>query len=181
MISIIIPTFNEEESITRLIDYLKHCIDDDGVEFIISDGGSNDKTVVLAQKAGAEVLKSPKKGRAAQMNEGAKIAKGEILYFLHADSYPPKTFINDIKKAIKDNYRSGCYRLAFDLDHPILKFYAWFTRFDIDYLRFGDQSLFIEKELFFKIGSFDEKLIVMEDQLIVREIKKEASFKILNG
>lgn len=177
MISVIIPTFNEEKSIVKLLEFIHFCIEGEQVEVIVCDGGSFDKTVELAHKAGARVIIATKKGRAVQMNDGARIAKGEILYFLHADSYPPKSFVKDINLAISNNIDAGCYRLAFDDKHPLLKCYAWFTKFDIDYFRFGDQSLFIKKVLFIEIGQFDESQIVMEDQMLVRKIKKRARMK----
>ncbi|MBO6522616.1 MAG: TIGR04283 family arsenosugar biosynthesis glycosyltransferase [Balneolaceae bacterium] len=179
MISIIIPTFNEEESIGELISYLKADAPKDEIEIIISDGGSTDSTKEIAQRKGAVVIETPKQGRAAQMNFGAKHAIGDMLYFLHADTYPPKAFLDDIIGSLSNGDKAGCYRLSFDDDHPLLKFYCWFTRFDIDFFRFGDQSLFIKKSLFEKLKGFNEQFIVMEDQDIVRRIKKKASFTIL--
>lgn len=179
MISIIIPTYNEQGSIGGLISYLKESSKSDEVEIIISDGGSTDLTRKIAKGLGSVVVESDKKGRGAQMNFGAQKAKGEILYFLHADTYPPKSFLSDIKNSVSEGYGAGCYRLSFDDDHPLLKFYGWFTRFDVDYFRFGDQSLFIKNYLFEELKGFNEEYIVMEDQDIVRRIKKKDSFNIL--
>ena len=93
MISIIIPTCNEEENIAGTIRQIKERDSDKLIsEIIVSDGQSTDKTMEESSKAGATVLSSPKKGRAAQMNFGASTANEEILYFLHADSIPQKTF-----------------------------------------------------------------------------------------
>lgn len=180
MISIIIPTYNEESSLPELISYLLSTCPKEKIEIIISDGGSTDNTVECSSGEGVIVLRSPKKGRATQMNYGASVAKGEVLYFLHADSYPPKTLIADIEDSIGQGNDAGCYKLAFDDPHPVLKFYSWFTKFDIDYFRFGDQSLFIKKEIFKKLSGFDEHLIVMEDQVFVRRVKFVAKFEILN-
>lgn len=181
-ISVIVPTFNEEEHIGKLISYLCNVPHKEYIqEIIVVDGGSTDFTKQNAFSAGAVVLSSPKKGRGAQMNFGANKAKGEILYFLHADSYPPKSFALDIIKSFERNYQSGCYRLAFDHNHWFLKFNSWFTRFDIDAIRFGDQSLFILKNIFLNIGGFREDLIIMEDQEIIKRIRKKARFKILKG
>lgn len=180
MISIIIPTFNEQDSISELITFLKKQDQQNAIEIIICDGGSTDATKEIAKKSGAIVLESPIKGRGAQMNYGASKASGEVLYFLHADTYPPDGFKKDIEEALIDGYEAGCYRLSFDNDHPILTFYCWFTKFDIDYFRFGDQSLFIKKSLFDKLDGFNEEFIVMEDQDIVRRIKKSTGFKILS-
>ncbi len=177
MISVIIPAINEEESISTLISYLFKYGEQD-LEIILVDGGSSDSTVEVAKQAGAKVLQSPDKGRSKQMNFGAKSAKHPILYFLHADTYPPKSFYSDVLDAINSGFAAGCYRLSFDNTHPLLRLYCWFTRFDVDYFRFGDQSLFVKKPVFERAGRFDEKLVVMEDQEIVRAIKKTSKFKI---
>ncbi len=179
MISIIIPTFNEEDSISQLITYLISHVSEE-VEIIVSDSGSSDNTQAIAKKSGARVVESSEKGRGAQMNFGASVAKGEILFFLHADTYPPKSYVKDIKTALQEGYDAGCYRLSFDDNHLLLKFYSWFTRFDIDYFRFGDQGLFIKKSLFEKLDGFKSELLVMEDQDIVIRTKKLSSFKIFS-
>lgn len=181
MISVIIPAYNEAKSLPKLIAFLFSLSESKEIEVIISDGGSTDQTVELSKTSGAIVVRSPKKGRAAQMNFGASVASGDILYFLHADSYPPTTFTKDIEESLSRGYSSGCYRLVFDDPHPLLQFYSWFTKFDLDYFRFGDQSLFIKKELFTSLSGFNEKLLVMEDQMFVKKIKEKADFEILNG
>jgi rSAM/selenodomain-associated transferase 2 len=178
--SIIIPVFNEAGTIEKLISYLSACLKDRAdCEIIVSDGNSTDATFAVAVQAGAKVIRSPRKGRAAQMNAGAVVASGDILYFLHADSFPPANFYTEISKAVQHGYGSGCYRLAFDFSHWFLRANAWFTRFDIDAIRFGDQSLFVRKELFVKAGGFDESLIIMEDQEIVGRLKKQGRFIVL--
>lgn len=181
MISIIIPTFNEANKIGKLTAYLKSHFEQGQAEIIVVDGGSSDNTVELAQKNGAVTVISPQKGRAKQMNYGAKKAREEWLYFLHADTTPPSTFITDIRNAVDSGYDCGCFRLRFDSNHPVLKFYSWFTRFDIDFFRFGDQSLFVKKTLFEQINGFDEALMVMEDQEIISRLKSHAQFTIIKN
>ena len=180
MISVIIPVYNEERSIGKLIRFLKNGGHSGELEIIISDGGSTDGTIREAREHGALVLQSPKKGRASQMNYGAEKARGEILYFLHADTFPPKNFVSLIRQHIDEKNGAGCFRLAFDHRHYLLSAYSWFTRFDIDLVRFGDQSLFVTDELFSLVGGFDEKLIVMEDQDMVRKLKKHSGFIVSN-
>ena len=114
------------------------------------------------------------------MNSGAAIALGEMLFFLHADTIPPKSFIKDIVLAASEGYGAGCYRLAFDHDHWFLRFNSWFTRFDFTPFRFGDQGLFIHKSLFRKINGFDPSFLLLEDQEMIRRIKRVARFKIFN-
>lgn len=180
-ISIIIPTFNEHKCIGKLLDFLKERCSEKRCETIIADGGSDDGTVQIAKSYGATVLHCKKKGRAAQMNEGAKYSKGTLLYFLHADTFPPKNFIDHIRGAYREGFSSGCFQLEFDDPHPILKFYGWCSRFRLTLFRFGDQSLFVEKNLFQQVGGFDESMIVMEDQEIVRKLKKESYFYLMDG
>lgn len=179
MISIIIPVFNEEATIAELLTFLSKCKGIDKLEIVVVDGGSTDATAKVVSSFGVKFFESPQKGRASQMNYGAVQAKGEILYFLHSDTFPPKDFIEQIKRAVNKGYQSGCFRLSFDIPHPVLKFYSWFTQFDIDFFRFGDQSLFTERELFERAGGFDEKLLVMEDQELVKALKGQGKFKIL--
>jgi rSAM/selenodomain-associated transferase 2 len=147
----------------------------------VSDGHSTDRTREIAASAGATVVLSPNKGRAAQMNFGASLAREGILFFLHADSIPPKRFSNYILDALKNNVISGCFRLSFDHQHWFLKVNCWFTRFNVNAVRFGDQSLFVTKDVFNKSGRFREDLLMMEDQEIIHRIKKLGKFKVMNA
>lgn len=178
MISVIIPTYNEAENIASTIAHVRNGLDSSD-EIIVSDGGSTDNTIKIAGDLKVRVI-SHAKGRARQMNAGALAANGSILYFLHADSIPPANFGDQIKEEIHQGYIAGCYRLKFDHEHWFLKVNAWFTRFDVDSVRFGDQSLFITKEVFLKIEGFREDLLMMEDQEIIRRIKKNGKFIVLS-
>jgi rSAM/selenodomain-associated transferase 2 len=180
MISIIIPTFNEGENIAETIHEIKKRDTENIVsEIIVVDGGSRDRTIQIAEKAGATVVVSTDKGRAAQMNYGASITKEETLYFLHADSIPPKNFTQYISEACENKFVSGCFRLSFDHQHWFLKANCWFTRFDVNAVRFGDQSLFVSRDVFNKCGKFRKDLIMMEDQEIIHRIKKYGNFKVM--
>ena len=178
-LSIIIPTFNEAGNIAALINSLQKNDVYGLIEIIITDGHSTDDTVVIARNAGATVVVSPNKGRSAQMNYGASFAKAGILYFLHADSFPPAGYADTISDQIKKGYCIGCFRLQFDTAHWFLKANAWFTRFNYNAFRFGDQSLFVLKEIFIKAGGFNERLVVMEDQEIIHRLKKYGKFKVM--
>lgn len=180
-ISIIIPVYNEEKRIGPILHHLQKCCTNTNHEIIIADGGSSDRTVSIAEKLNTKVIHCYKKGRAAQMNEGAGHAKGVILYFLHADTVPPPNFTEHIKKSLQKGYSAGCFQLSFDDPHPILKFYGWCTRFRLTLFRFGDQSLFVKKNLFQRINRFDETMLVMEDQKIVRELKKVSNFCVMDA
>jgi glycosyltransferase involved in cell wall biosynthesis len=170
MISVIILTYNEAAYIQSTIRKLRQYDEDNLIkEIIVADGGSNDNTVAIATNEGAKVITSTKKGRAAQMNYGASFANQKIMYFLHADTIPPNGFTNDIANAITKGYNAGCFMLSFDYNHWFLKANCWFTRFDVDPIRFGDQSLFVSKDIFQKSGEFSETHILLEDQTLLND------------
>ncbi len=178
-ISVIIPAYNEEERIVRTIESVFNRERGGVEEVIVVDGGSTDSTVEKAQTTDVRIFSSTQKGRAVQMNYGAQKSKAGILYFLHADTIPPENFDKKIIESVSKGDEAGCFRLSFDRNHFLLNLYARCTRFNVDAFRFGDQSLFIKKELFDSIGGYREDHIVMEDQEMVKRIKKEASFSIL--
>ena len=178
-ITIVIPAFNEEENLKHLLPYLREYSAGYVDEIIVSDGGSSDATAKVAARLGATVVVSPKKGRAAQMNFGAAHAGAEIIYFLHADSYPPKNFDFDIISAINKGAVGGCFLLSFDDKSRLLKLYSVFTALKSAYVRFGDQSLFVKCDVFSAIGGFREDHIVMEDQEIVHRLKDAGNFELI--
>ena len=177
-ISIIIPVFNEESTIAETAGKLKSPFIH---EIIVVDGGSSDRTVEKAESAGCTVIRSAKKGRAAQMNTGAEYASAPILYFLHSDTKPPKNFAEAIVEAAQFGADYGCFALQFDDTHPVLTFFSLFTRLKTKWVRFGDQSLFVKKEIFEQISGFDESLILMEDQEIFHRLEAVGKFRLLDG
>ncbi len=179
-LSIIIPTFNEADNIGKLITYLKKNDENKITEIIIADGGSTDNTSEIAVKNGAKVLLCPAKGRAAQINYAASFADADILYFIHADCFPPKNYIYDITHAIQNGFEFGRYRTKFDSRKNLLKINGWFTRFDWFICYGGDQTLFITKKLFNKIGGYND-MMIMEDFDIVRRGKQFAKYKIIKN
>ncbi|NNG08876.1 MAG: glycosyltransferase family 2 protein, partial [Arenibacter sp.] len=140
VVSIVIPVFNEEEIIGSLLQHLQQeAAHKEVMEVLVIDGGSTDATVQIAKTHGATVVHS-EKGKAKQMNVGATHAKGNILYFLHADTFPPANFDSAIISAVEKEEKAGCFRLQFNSPSRFLRFFSWFTRFNIPLCRGGDQS-----------------------------------------
>lgn len=179
--SVIIPTYNEEPNIGSLIDYLNSFKGGSEIEVIVCDGNSSDNTRLIAENKNAIVITSQEKGRAFQMNCGAAKAKGDILYFVHADTLPPKYYTNCIKEAVLNGYTSGCCAYKFDSNKWPLKINSYLTRFNGPLSGGGDQTLFVTKSVFKKIGGFNTKYSIMEDFDLTRRLKKNCNFKIIKN
>jgi rSAM/selenodomain-associated transferase 2 len=176
-LSIIIPVLNEEENLKVLLPYLKNNSFDIN-EIIVVDGGSIDASVKVAENESAILIRS-EKGRARQMNAGAKGTSGDILYFLHADTFPPKGFDQFIIEEVKKGNPAGCFQMRFDHNHWWLRLASWLTKFRWRACRGGDQSLFITKSLFNEIGGYDENYIIYEDNILIDELYKRNTFIVL--
>ena len=169
-ISIIIPVLNEEDYIKNVLRTISKRTSYKYVkEVLVIDGGSTDKTCANAIEFGATVIQS-KKGRAVQMNVGAKHATGELLYFLHVDSLPPKNFDSAIIKAFETGYEVGCFQMRFNSPSRFLKFFGWCTKINHQLCRGGDQSLFITRKLFAQLKGFNENYIIYEDIEFIQRI-----------
>ncbi len=185
-ISIVIPILNEAATISTLLSHLIYNTtnNENVLEIIVVDGGSIDKShetvnQFSSQQNSIVKLIHSNKGRAKQLNAGAKAAKGEILYFLHADSYPPKGYDQDIIKEIEKDNNAGCFRMKFDYKHPWLLFLGWLTQFQSKRCRGGDQSQFITKQLFEEINGYDESYVVYEDNDLVDRLFDINEFVII--
>ena len=85
------------------------------------------------------------------MNAGAKIATHDILYFLHADSYPPKNFDQLIESSINGNTIAGCFYMGFDSKHPVLRTSGWFTRFNNNWCRVVTNRYLLKRKRLIKL------------------------------
>ncbi|WP_430411611.1 TIGR04283 family arsenosugar biosynthesis glycosyltransferase [Kordia sp.] len=204
-ISIIIPILNEAKHIVSLLQTLLERVKYTHHEILLIDGGSTDKTVEIVsdfivnfrrwhhtetnrcvdnlfetEKPTIQIqLFSSDKGRAKQLNFGAQKATGNILYFLHADTFPPKHFDEYILQEIQKENKVGCFRMKFDYLHPVLIVSQFFTRFNVNWCRGGDQSLFIEKSLFELLNGFDESYIIYEDCEFINRVYEKDKFTII--
>lgn len=178
-ISVIVPTYNEERNIKKLILYLKEISTPNVLEILVVDCGSCDKTVELAESLNVKVVSSDCKGRAVQMNLGAKLAKGDILHFIHADTLPPASCFHDVIEAIGANYAMGCFTYKFDSNFLLLKINSYFTRFDKMWCRGGDQTLFVKRDVFEKLNGYREDYLIMEEYEFIGRARKNYNFKII--
>ena len=183
-ISIIIPILNESKTIVSLLQYLiKNSSSTNISEIIVVDGGSKDESFKLVSDFNLlndkVILISSDRGRATQMNLGKQKATGTILYFLHADSFPPNGFDQLIINEVKKGNLAGCYKMKFNHHHWWLKLASWLTKFKWRACRGGDQSQYITKELFKEIGGFNEHYMIYEDNILINELYKRNQFKVI--
>ncbi|MDG2247060.1 MAG: TIGR04283 family arsenosugar biosynthesis glycosyltransferase [Flavobacteriales bacterium] len=163
MISIIIPVWNEVEMIQRLHDHLLACLGIDECEIIVVDGGSTDGTKELLAHLDVQVFHSAITSRAVQMNLGAKHATKDVLWFVHADTLPPTTFISDIRDGLSKGYKRGGYSFKFESDRLLLRLNSIMTRLNVFSFRGGDQTLYCERDRWDELEGYDEDFVIMEE------------------
>lgn len=170
-ISIIVPVYNEASTIDELIDSLKQF--KDYCEIIFVDGGSTDGTNRIIEEK-HRLVYSPKKGRSFQMNYGASLSEGDILLFLHADSFLPSDALNQIHKIIFQGYKVGCFKIKFDSRNILMKICGFMSnlRVRLRNIAFGDQGIFISRSYFYELGGFAE-IPLMEDYQLSMDIKAD--------
>ena len=169
MISVIIPVLNEakilDQSLSRLAPQLK------GHELIIVDGGSSDKTVLIAKKYGQVI--SSERGRAGQSNAGAAAASGDILLFLHADVWLDSGAIEGAETAIAAGYIGGAFKQRIEGEHPLYRLIERAADFRAKRLRifYGDGGIFIRRSHFDRIGGFPN-IPIMEEVEFSRKLRR---------
>lgn len=179
-VSIIIPTLNEEENIENLLNNLKSLKGD--FEVIFSDGGSLDKTVEIIKNFGNYKIIKSERGRAKQLNNGAKESNKDILLFLHADSIIKVDVLIKIENFIKNGNKAGCLKIKFDSKKIIMRLFAILSNLRVKYrnIAFGDQAIFMEKKLFEDIGMFDD-IPIMEDYKLSIKLKNVFPIKYIDS
>lgn len=187
MLSIIIPTLNEEKYLPLLLESIKKQNFKD-LEIIVADANSEDKTVEIAKRYGCKAVRGglPAKGR----NQGAAVAKGELLLFLDAETILPKYFLENILSKFKEKNLDivSCslepitekksqkiYKIFYDL------FYNWPANFLEDAFPYASSLILVKKEIHQKIGGFDEEIKIAEDHAYARAAAKIGKFNFLKS
>lgn len=168
-ISVVIPALNEESHLEKTLQSITKQEGD--YEFFVVDGGSSDNTVTIAKRY-TTVINSLR-GRAIQMNTGAKACSGDILLFLHADTILPDNAFREIRKRMKDDaVAGGSFYIAFDADTFILKGVSFITRFNFRLFHFGDQGIFVRRTVFQTLQGYKE-MPIMEDYDFYKRLGKQ--------
>ncbi|KAB2924500.1 MAG: glycosyltransferase [Candidatus Contendobacter sp.] len=173
-IAIILPVLNEEAQITACLTLMQP-LREQNCELIVVDGGSGDRTVALAEPLADRVIPGPK-GRAAQMNAGARQARGDILWFLHADSLPPSDAATLIRVALAPPERQwGRFDVRLSGRHPLLRVVETLmnVRSRLTGIATGDQGIFVRREAFERIGGYPT-IALMEDIALSRLLKRQS-------
>ncbi|MFK7756231.1 MAG: TIGR04283 family arsenosugar biosynthesis glycosyltransferase [Flavobacteriales bacterium] len=178
-ISVIIPTLNEENHISTILTFFQTTASS-FTEVLVADGGSTDATRDKVNSfENVQLISCTKKGRAFQMNEAASKARGELLYFVHADVVPTESWEEDIWSAYKAHKLIGGFRFKFNSDRPLLRFNSYMTRLNILSFRGGDQTLYISKNFFDSLNGYQEWEIMEEYDLIKRARKEGVKFNLI--
>lgn len=193
-VSIIIPTLNEASCLKRTLRHLK-LLQPPAMEVLVVDGGSGDETKAIALIEGVRVLNS-QCGRAVQMNRGAEVATGEILCFLHADTFVPDDLVAVIEQTLSNQtvVAGGFISIMAGLEttrwgvslHNYLKTYyaPLIFRPHLFFkglrLLFGDQVMFCRRTDFWSCGGFDAALPILEEADLCLKLVQQGQIRLVN-
>jgi rSAM/selenodomain-associated transferase 2 len=169
-ISIIVPVLNEAAILEKFLRHLRDVAP--AYEIIVVDGESEDASCTIARELADRVLQV-RRGRARQMNAGAELARGDVLWFVHADSEVPQDSLETINQALSNpKMVGGCFRLQIASARPIFRTRDAIANFLVDVfgIAFGDRGLFCRRQTFAEIGGYPE-LGVLEDAEFYRRLR----------
>jgi len=178
LISIIIPTLNEEANLPVT---LRHLAERSDVELIVVDGGSTDRTAEVAQAFTPYVFVTCP-GRARQMNHGARHATGDILLFLHADTFLLPGALDTLQQhIIRDGAVGGAFDLHIDSPKRSCRLIANLSSWRSRWLRlpYGDQGQFVWRQVFEALGGFPE-IPIMEDIAFGRQLRRSGRLTFIH-
>ena len=138
------------------------------------DGGSTDASVATAARFPEVRLLTSSRGRARQMNAGARAARGDVLVFLHADTLLPDGALAAIEASVSDpRVVAGRFDVRFDSARPLFRVIAWFMnqRSRRSRISTGDQAMFVRRDVFEAVGGYPE-MPLMEDVELCRRLKR---------
>ncbi|WP_329138453.1 TIGR04283 family arsenosugar biosynthesis glycosyltransferase [Streptomyces sp. NBC_01476] len=176
-VSIVVPVLNEESTVEDTLRRLRDDFPD--CEVIVVDGGSADATVTLARRYATVLRTLP--GRARQMNEGARRATGDVLWFVHADTVVAPAALAQIRDCLADpRVVGGGLTIRFDRRTPALTYLAWTSNARARRLHhiFGDQAMFIRRGVFDELGGFPD-IALMEDLEMSRRLHRRGDLRLL--
>lgn len=179
-ISVIIPVLHERERINETIASVKSVAEDIPYEIIVVDGDPSGSTIEKITDKGIQAI-SALRGRALQMNAGAKCARGDILLFLHADTLLPAKALVKIVKALSDqHYIGGAFDLGIQNGRWIFRAIsrAASLKHRITRVPYGDQAIFIQRGYFKSIGGY-ACIPLMEDVELMRRVKRHGGHIII--
>jgi rSAM/selenodomain-associated transferase 2 len=178
-LSIIIPTLNEENSISQTLSAVARIAEP--VEVIVVDGGSHDETARVVPAFGLRFIES-ERGRGAQMHTGACAAQGTVLWFLHADTIPAPDAVKHIAESLRDpSVVGGNFGVRFDSQRFSAHCLTWFYhQLRTVGLCYGDSAIFVRREAYERSGGF-KSLPIFEDLDFLRRLKRMGRFVHLSA
>jgi rSAM/selenodomain-associated transferase 2 len=177
-ISIVVPAFNEAALIRNFLAHLRERAPK--AEIIVVDGQSSDATAELATDLCDRVIKT-RPNRAVQMNAGAAVARGDVLWFLHVDAEIPVGALPEIERALQDRHvAAGFFRIRLPRKNPVYRLTDSFAHYAGLALRMrcGDHGLFCRRDAFAKVGGFPE-IALMEDVEFFRKLRRHGRVAVL--
>jgi len=183
MISIVIPTLNEEKYLPRLLFSIENQNFNGDFEIIVADADSKDKTVEIARNFGCKIVKGglPPEGR----NEGAKAVSGDLILFLDADLALPKDFLKNLLREFTQRKlvvaSTPLLPRGKVIDRVFFGIYNFWAKMTQRFLHQGGQVILVKRKVHKKIGGFDEEIKIGEDFVYLKEAAKFGKFGFLKS